>query len=229
MDDQKPHVLKAAAPKIFRAMSAACALACAWALTSCETMGGGRYGSGAGRFDTVVVDAGHGGHDRGAKACSGAPEKILTLDTAHHLADALRRSGMHVIETRPGDYFITLGQRTDASNRCSRVVFVSVHYNWAKRPKPHGIEIYYRSQRSKRLAANILQEVSRAFPTDNRGIKSHSYYVLRHNQRPAVLCELGFISNRSDNRYIQSAAMRQKIAECVAAGIMAEAADRTPR
>ena len=72
---------------------AATSLAAAVLLTSCESIGGGGYGPGAGFFDTVVVDAGHGGIDRGAKASSGACEKALTLDTAHRLAEILRAEG----------------------------------------------------------------------------------------------------------------------------------------
>jgi len=202
-------------------MSAACGL------VSCTSTGGG-YGPGAGSFDTVIVDAGHGGYDRGARSCSGSPEKALTLDTAHRLADVLRKSGVRVIETRTGDYFVTLGRRAAISNSAGRAVFVSVHYNWTARAGAHGIEIYYQSLRSKRLAANILGETIRVYGTNNRGIKNRGFYVLRNNRRPAVLCELGFVSNPSDNRNIQSAAVRQRLAEKVAAGILAEKAGRQP-
>ena len=193
-------------------------------ISSCSSTGG--YGPGAGAFDTVVVDAGHGGHDRGARACSGAPEMSMNLDTAHRLADVLRKSGLHVIETRTGDYFVTLGQRVAMSNRTGRSIFVSVHYNDAPRSRAHGIEIFYQSLRSKRLAANILQETTHAYRTENRGIKNRGFYVLRNNCRPAVLCELGFVSNPSDNRNIHSPDMRQHLAERIAAGILAERGDR---
>jgi N-acetylmuramoyl-L-alanine amidase len=196
-------------------------------LSSCESTGA-RYGPGAGAFSTVIVDAGHGGHDKGARACAGAPEKMLTLDTARRLAAVLRSKGIHVIETRTGDYFVPLGGRTAISNRSSQAVFVSVHYNWTKRRGAEGIEIYYNSRRSMRLAANILKETLGAYRACNRGIKNRGFYVLRKNRRPAVLCELGFVSNPGDNRHLQSAAMRQRLAERVAAGILAEQAGRNP-
>jgi N-acetylmuramoyl-L-alanine amidase len=195
-------------------------------LSSCQSIG--NYGPGAGVFDTVIVDAGHGGHDQGARACSGSSEKNMTLDTARRLAAVLRTSGLNVIETRTGDYFVPLGSRTEVSNRNGRAIFVSVHYNWAARERPHGIEIYYQSLRSKRLAANILREATHVYRTDDRGIKNRGFYVLRNNRRPAVLCELGFVSNRSDNRAIQSPEARQRLAESVAAGILAEKAGRRP-
>ncbi len=196
-------------------------------LTSCASTGR-NYGPGAGNFDTVIVDAGHGGHDRGAKACSGAPEKALTLDTAHRLATVLRQRGIRVIETRTSDRFVTLSGRVAISNKASQAVFVSVHYNWTKRRGAQGIEIYYNSRRSMRLAANILRETIGTYRTPNRGIKNRGFYVLRNNKRPAVLCELGFVSNPTDNRNIQSPAVRQRLAERIAAGIIAERAGRSP-
>lgn len=192
----------------------------------CESLDS--YEGGAGHFHTVVVDAGHGGHDRGARAVSGSPEKILTLDTSQRLAKILRSKGFRVIETRPRETFIPLGTRTAISNSANGSIFVSIHYNWAKRRAPQGVEIYYYTPRSRRLAANILQETRRAYPTANRGVKRNNYYVLRNNKRPAVLCELGFLSSPHDNRYAQSWWYRQKLAERIADGIMAEQRGRAP-
>lgn len=185
--------------------------------SACES-----YDSGTGHFNTVIVDAGHGGHDRGARAISGLPEKMVALDTAQRLAKILRSKGFRVIETRTSDYFIPLGGRTAISNRSGGAIFVSVHYNWSPRTAARGIEIYYYGSRSRRLAANILAQTLRAYPTNNRGVKRNNYYVLRNNRRPAVLCELGFLSNPQDNRYAQSWLYRQRLAERIAAGIIAE-------
>lgn len=196
-------------------------------LSSCEFTGG-NYGPGARFFDTVIVDAGHGGHDRGAKACSGAPEKALTLDIARRLATVLQSNGLHVIETRTGDSFVTLGGRVSVSNKSTHAVFVSIHCNWTRRRTAQGIEIYYNTRRSMRLAANVLEETLKAYRTSNRGLKNRGFYVLRNNRRPAVLCELGFVSNPGDNRELQSAVTRQRLAERVAAGILAEQAGRKP-
>jgi N-acetylmuramoyl-L-alanine amidase len=197
-------------------------------LSSCESTGGGVYGPGTGPFSTVIVDAGHGGRDSGSKSCSGSPEKAMTLDTASRLAEILRANGLRVIETRTGDYFVSLRQRAAVSNRTRCSIFVSVHYNSTRRSRSRGIEIYYHSLRSKRLAANILQETTSVYRTGNRGIKNNDFSVLRNNRRPAVLCELGFVSNPSDNRNIHNPDGRQVLAERVAAGILAEKAGRRP-
>jgi len=189
---------------------------------------GGRYGPGAGHFDTVVVDAGHGGHDPGARAVSGSREKVLALDTAQRLTKILRSRGLRVIETRTTDYFVPLSRRVEISNRTGNAIFVSVHYNWGRRRGANGIEIFHYSPRSRRLATNVLKETLRAYPTTNRGVKTARFHVLRNNRRPAILCELGFLSNPKDNSQIQKAAVRQRLAERIAAGILAERAGRSP-
>jgi N-acetylmuramoyl-L-alanine amidase len=183
---------------------------------------------GAGDFNTVVIDAGHGGHDTGARAVKGAPEKQLALDTARRVSRILRASGLRVVETRSGDYFIPLDKRVARSNSLRNVVFVSIHYNWVKRTKASGVETFYYSSRSSRLAANIQREVVKSSGALNRGIKNRGFYVLKNNKRPAVLCELGFVSNPSENRKIQTAAVRQRLAEAVARGILSEKAGRNP-
>jgi N-acetylmuramoyl-L-alanine amidase len=133
-----------------------------------------------------------------------------------------------VVETRSGDYFIPLDRRVARSNSLRDVVFVSIHYNWVKRSKPSGVETFFYSARSSRLAANIQREVIKSSGALNRGIKNRGFYVLKNNKRPAVLCELGFVSNPSENRKIQTAAVRQRLAEAVARGILAEKAGRNP-
>lgn len=207
-----------------------CAVA-AFFFSGCQTSQSFRSPSGlrpAGHFDTVIVDAGHGGHDSGARAISGSSEKHLALDTARRLSRILRASGLRVVETRKADYFVPLDKRVAISNRSRNVVFVSIHYNWVRRSKPSGIETFYYSQHSSRLAANIQREVLKTSSALNRGIKWRGFYVLKNNKRPAVLCELGFVSNPSENRKVQSAATRQRLAEAVARGILAEKAGRNP-
>lgn len=182
----------------------------------------------AGHFDTVVIDAGHGGHDSGARAASGSSEKHLALDTARRLSRTLRASGLRVLETRSSDYFVPLDKRVAISNRLRHVVFVSIHYNWVRRSKPSGIETFYFSPNSSRLASNIQLEVLKSSGSLNRGVKRRGLYVLKNNKRPAVLCELGFVSNPSENRKVQNAATRQRLADAVARGILAEKAGRNP-
>lgn len=197
--------------------------------SSCETSSSyrGRL-AGAGFFDTVIIDAGHGGQDRGARAVKGNHEKVLALDISQRVARLLRQSGMHVIETRTSDNFVTLDKRVATSNRSRNSVFVSIHLNWARRSRASGVETFFYSGKSSRLAANIQKEIARAYRTHNRGIKPGRFYVLRNNKRPAVLLELGFLSNPSENATLQQSYTRQKLAEAVVRGILAEKNGRLP-
>jgi N-acetylmuramoyl-L-alanine amidase len=195
-------------------------------LASCETTG--RFGRGAGTFDTVVIDAGHGGHDRGARAVSGMNEKDLCLDMAKRLKPLLERAGFRVVMVRDRDVFVPLGRRVEISNRYRNAIFVSIHYNWARRRAARGLEVFYHTPQSRRLAANILRESLRVYSTPNRGVKPANFYVLRNNRRPAVLLELGFLSNSQDNAYVQRADIRQRQAEAIARGIIAERRGRNP-
>ncbi|MCX6965562.1 MAG: N-acetylmuramoyl-L-alanine amidase [Verrucomicrobia bacterium] len=176
----------------------------------------------------MVIDAGHGGHDPGARAVKGNHEKVLALDISLRVSRILRASGLRVVETRTGDYFVPLDKRVSISNRTRDSVFVSIHLNWARRSRASGVETFFYSSRSSRLAANIQREIVRPYGAKNRGIKPGRYYVIRKNKRPAVLVELGFVSNSNENNSLQKSHIRQKLAEAVARGILAEKNGRFP-
>ncbi len=180
-------------------------------LTGCAGSGG------IGRFGTVVVDAGHGGIDKGAKGVDGSMEKKYALDTAKRVEKGLKRQGYRVVMTRKGDYFVPLPTRAAISNRTRGAIFVSIHYNWA-RSAAAGTETYYYSPRSYPLAANIQRELAKF--TNNRGVKTARFHVLRNNTRPAVLVELGFLSSSAEARRIRSSGYRQKLADAVVRGIV---------
>jgi N-acetylmuramoyl-L-alanine amidase len=170
-------------------------------LTGCASTGG------VGRFRTVVLDAGHGGIDRGAKGVDGSTEKKYALDTAKR-----------VVMTRKGDYFITLPSRVAVSNRQRGAIFVSIHYNWARNSGASGTETFYFNSRSYPLAANIQRELARF--SNNRGVKRSRFHVLRNNARPSALVECGFLSNSGDARKARSASYRQRVADAIVRGIV---------
>ena len=173
---------------------------------------------GVGRFHTVVLDAGHGGIDRGAKGVDGSTEKKYALDTAKRVERGLKRAGYRVVMTRKGDYFIALPSRVAISNRRSGAVFVSIHYNWARRSSASGTETFYYNLKSYPLAANIQRELARF--TGNRVVKRSRFHVLRNNARPSALVECGFLSNSSDARKARSSSYRQRVAGAIVRGIV---------
>ena len=170
---------------------------------------------------TVVVDAGHGGIDRGGAPGQRVPEKPYTLDVAQRLAATLRASGFRVILTRDGDYFVGLRQRCDIANAQKDAIFVSVHFNGAPRTAADGVETYYYSAQSASLAAAVHRRLLAATGLEDRHVRRRGFFVIRRTNIPAILVEPGFLSNPQDaDRVANSAAYRQKIADAIARGIM---------
>ncbi len=97
------------------------------------------------RFDLVVLDAGHGGHDEGAKGPSGLREKDLVLDVTQRLARQLGKRGIRVLLTRKRDRFLSLEERTAVANDARADLFLSIHANASRSRSPRGIETYFAS------------------------------------------------------------------------------------
>jgi N-acetylmuramoyl-L-alanine amidase len=173
-------------------------------------------------FRTVVIDAGHGGHDTGARSRRGGLEKNATLDTALRLEPKLRAAGFNTVLTRRGDSFIPLGERTAISNRQENSIFVSLHYNDAKVRRAYGVETYYLSKPSQKLAESIQSAMCRLPGVASRGVKTANYVVLRGNEYPAVLVEGGFFSNPREAARCAKPAYREAIAGAIADAIIAE-------
>jgi N-acetylmuramoyl-L-alanine amidase len=170
----------------------------------------------------VVVDAGHGGQDRGGAPYQRLPEKGYTLDTARRLARTLRRQGVRVVMTRDDDSFVSLSERTNISSRYSPgdAVFVSIHYNSGRREGAYGIETYYNSRSAYRLAALVHPRVIEAMNSADRGIRWRGYWVLRRNRLPAILVECGFLTNHAEAARIQDPDYRERTARAIAGAIM---------
>jgi N-acetylmuramoyl-L-alanine amidase len=176
---------------------------------------------------TVVIDAGHGGHDRGGVPGQRVSEKMMALDVAQRLRAYLQSNGYRVVMTRNSDVFIPLGTRTAIANSYRGAKFVSVHFNSARRSGASGIETYYFRGDAAGLATNIHRNVVAVAPTENRGIRRRGYYVLRRTAIPGVLCELGFLTNPYEARYALNPAYRQKLAEAIGRGVQGYRAPMT--
>ncbi|MFN0127811.1 MAG: N-acetylmuramoyl-L-alanine amidase [Verrucomicrobiales bacterium] len=171
---------------------------------------------------TIVIDAGHGGHDRGGIAGMRYSEKVYALDVARRVSAKLRAAGFRTVMTRKGDYFVSLSGRCAAANRHRDAVFVSVHFNAASRRGADGIETYYYGRRAYPMAAAVHTRLVAAAGTEDRGVRRRGFYVLRHTRCPAILVEGGFLSNpREGARIAQSASHRQKLADAIARGVIA--------
>jgi N-acetylmuramoyl-L-alanine amidase len=178
-----------------------------------------RVSEDSGSSTTIVIDAGHGGHDRGGIPGQRVAEKEVALDVAQRLKKALAASGYRVVMTRDSDVFVPLGTRVAIANSYSNAIFVSVHFNSAKRSGASGIETYFYDRESLPLASAIHYYVAGGAASSNRNVRRRGYYVLRKNRNPAVLVECGFLTNPTEAALAQSASYRQKLAEEIAAGV----------
>ena len=179
--------------------------------------------TGLGRPSVVVIDPGHGGHDRGGIQGQRFPEKVFTLDTAKRLARILRNdTDIKVVLTRDTDTFVSLKERTDIANSYAghNALFVSIHFNAGRREGAYGIETYYNNQRGYRLAALVHPRVIQAMASIDRGIWHGSYRVLRKNRLPAILVECGFLTNPAEAARITGSHTRESLARAIADGIL---------
>lgn len=155
----------------------------------------------------VVLDAGHGGKDPGAIR-SGINEKDINLKIMmDYLRPYLEHTDIKVYYTRTSDVFVSLADRAAFAERVGADFFVSLHANTFSNTSVQGTEVYYcttntavtkNGKTSKELATIFAKQVSSAFGTKNRGIFTANFDVLKLNTVPAVLIELGYMSNASD-------------------------------
>lgn len=172
----------------------------------------------------VVIDAGHGGFDRGGIPGQRVAEKDIALDVALRLRAKLRAAGYITVMTRDTDVFVPLPSRVAVANSNRNGIFVCIHFNSASRAGANGIETYYYRSDSAILASNIHKNVIGGAPSENRGIRRRGYYVLRKTVIPGVLVECGFLTNPSEARLALTVAYREKLAEEIARGIMGKPA-----
>ena len=198
-----------------------------------------------GKVETVVLDPGHGGHDKGQLSRYG-PEKEFALDVARKLRPLLQAKGLRVIMTREGDYFVPLEVRAKIANAARNSIFVSIHFNATNdNPNATGFEIFSFTPRgapstsdsavalssfnmqpgsevdaqSIALSACIYHSLLGHITEYDRGIKRARFAVLRLTKVPAVLIEGGFLTERGESRLISNKDWRGKLAAAIGVGI----------
>jgi len=193
---------------------------------------------------TVILDAGHGGHDHGATG-NGLREKDMNLDVVYRAGRMLQARGFNVYVTRKDDTFIPLEKRTALANRTPNAVFISVHFNDSKNIEASGIETFVlaprgvpsmgrdelgviddrvhpghaRNAENILLAASVHSAMVARSQIPDRGIKRARFHVLRNSRIPAILIEGGFMRNPRDGRLIADANYRQQLATAIVAGV----------
>lgn len=170
----------------------------------------------------IVIDAGHGGQDPGATSCTGYYEKTVNLQVARKTASLLRQRGLKVVMTREGDEFIELEERAAIANRNNAQLFVSIHCDSIERSSKQGFTIYVArsGSRASRQAAEAIAQAMAKTGIDKQGVREADYKVLIYTQGPAVLVELGYLSNYQEAGLLRDSSFQNRLAEAIAEGII---------
>ncbi len=181
---------------------------------------------------TVVLDAGHGGRDPGTQGTLEGEthyEKTINLSITQKVKEILEKNGVNVLMTRDSDTYPSLTERSDLANINDAVMFVSIHSNWATSVTASGYDVYYSKLnnnsttglKSEELAKSILASLSDNVSTKNRGSKTEDHVVTKTCYMPAVLIEVGFMSNSEELKLLITEEFQQNFAKGVAEGILA--------
>lgn len=174
----------------------------------------------------VAVDPGHGGTDGGVRH-GDLLEKDINLAVAAALRDLLERAGARVVMTRSGDQVplerprASLDRRLSLAVQAEAAVYVSIHANSYPDPQQFGAQTFFHpnSPESRRLAVLIQQELVFAHPENYRSALSADFYVLRNSPCPAVLVEVGFLSNPEDRRRLAVHQWQARLAAAILRGL----------
>jgi N-acetylmuramoyl-L-alanine amidase len=173
----------------------------------------------------IVLDAGHGGTDEGAKV-NALLEKRIALTAAFLTKKHLEELGYRVIMTRSRDVFLPLQRRVSIANKTKGSLFVSLHFNSSPSADAQGIEVFYydskelwRTRASKRLANCILYRTIDRTAAVSRGIKQGNFHVIRETEMPAVLVEGGFMTHREERHRLRDKEYLDRLAIGIAQGI----------
>lgn len=174
-----------------------------------EYLAGLKQASEADKNKIIMLDAGHGGTDPGAIGnINGVEinEKDLTLAITYKVKQILEENGYKTSMTRIGDTLPSLSERPAQANAENCALYVSIHINSADATAAHGTEVYYSEENngfaygvnSEYFAGNILNGMLTYMGSYNRGVKMANWAVIRRSNMPAILLEVGFISNHDE-------------------------------
>lgn len=168
----------------------------------------------------VVLDAGHGGSDPGALSFSKRLEKDFNLSLTLKVAELLQADpNIQVVLTRQGDETLSLEERVKIANASNADLFVSIHANYVDNPSTSGTETYYYNDHSKNLADIMHKHLLQATGFLDRKVRKERFYVIRYTTMPAILCEVGFISNPEQEQLMYDDAWQEQVAASIVAGI----------
>lgn len=183
---------------------------------------------------TVIIDPGHGGIDVGTVGTDGSLEKNINLSISLDLYDYLMVSGINTVLTRDGDYEVyragekrtksDLYNRMDFINSVPDSILISIHQNHFENEAEWGTQVWFspNDEISPTLADKILRSVKKNIQPENKRenkVSDNSYYILYKAQKPSVMVECGFVSNKNENNKLQDKEYQKDMAYSILAGI----------
>lgn len=181
-----------------------------------------------------IIDVGHGGID-GGTSYGELLEKDINLQIGKQLAKKLKSRGFQVILTRNDDRALSsdnqwstntsrhsrdLAQRTLLINELHPKAMISLHCNWAKNQAKHGPIILYPHNQPSYILANLLQNnLNKLYSTSGPPYLGDKFYILNHSSIPAVIVEMGFISNADDRRMLTEPQGQQKLVDTISSAL----------
>ncbi len=177
----------------------------------------------------IVIDPGHGGFDGGAKGPGGITEETVVLGVAQYLAKYFEQVGGRVFLTREEnvelaeDQVEDLDARLELAREVAADIFLSIHANSFPSPYEFGAQTFYchNNPGSKPLAAKIQTSLVDGIDVmgyNYREIQEAEYYILRNLDIPAVLIEVGFLSNPREESLLSQSAYQKRLAWCIFVG-----------
>lgn len=179
---------------------------------------------------TIVIDAGHGGMDKGTSS-QNIEEAPLNLIITKKLENELLKLGCNVVLTRKDDNDLSnalrFSKREDMKERIRIIndekndVFISIHMNQFQNPTVKGIHVFYNasSNQSLELATIIQNEVNQQFK-QNKQIKKGDFYILNKTRIPGILIECGFLSNDEDRNNLLDEKYQDKLVNSFIKGMI---------
>jgi N-acetylmuramoyl-L-alanine amidase len=185
--------------------------------------------------EIILIDAGHGGIDSGT-SFQEILEKDINLIVAKKVYMLLRSKGYGAVLNRSGDYALSddnhwlnqssrhlrdLAQRKELSRSIPTQIVVSLHVNWGNAATKRGPLVLHQNEGRSLLLANILQQhLNPLYATHQQPVYGKPYYILNYVRDPAVIVEMGFLSNAEDRTMLCNSRKQLDIAEAIVAGII---------
>lgn len=164
--------------------------------------------------ETIVIDPGHGGHDPGAPSVSGLTEDEIVFNIAERLRERLEAQGADVVLTREEDEFKSLDERNMEGD-----LFIALHSDAIEDSSVSGFTTYYTYPNQEEFAETVSNTMDEYSYFYNRGVEQQNFQVIWQLDYPAILVELGYLSNAFDDRIISNEDYQERMADALFEGI----------